>query len=112
MQYLKSYFVGEFESGKITELEHKVLQYIEEYYNPEDDHGHEFKSIANDLNIAFNSLKGVISSLSKKEYIFTDDWKTTKIGGKGKEVLQWVYASDKYRNLWLEHEEKLEQSKK
>ncbi|MDO6698794.1 hypothetical protein [Bacillus thuringiensis] len=76
------------QQGSITELEAKVLNFILTRYEIEDGFPQEFKQTAKELSMEFNSLKGVVGSLKKKDYIRVENYHSGYTD-------QWIHATDK-----------------
>lgn len=75
--------------GVITELESKVLDYILDEYVHYDGSGSEFRRTSVDTNISTKQLKGVVGSLVKKDFIWTEDYTSGGITD------QWIHATEK-----------------
>ena len=79
--------------GLITESEARVLDVVLNGYVKYDLQPSEFKNLAKESNLPFNQLKGIVGSLVKKEFVWTEDFATMG------EMKQWVHATEEGLNM-------------
>lgn len=76
-------------NGFLTELEASLMDYILDDYVNYDGMPSEFMYTAQELNISYNQLKGIVGSLVKKELVWTEDYTSGEITD------QWIHATEK-----------------